>query len=148
MQIDLTIAKKIAWKFHRSTGVELEELFGEACLAYVKALSCYNPKRAALDTWVYACMKHQLIDFCRMQKLSPPVKLPDNLAAPTIRDNLHIDQLGRDAQTIYQMLVDSPKDFYNLSPRVAKNEIRHRLRNLDWPWQRIINAFREIKGGV
>ncbi len=147
MQIDLTNAKKIAWVFHRTTGVELEELFGEACLAYAKALSCYKPGKSTLDTWTYACMRNQLINFCKKQRIKP-ISLPSNIAAPKVKESLHMAQLSNDAQTIYQMIVDSPADFYNLPPNLAKEEIRCRLRGLNWQWERILDTFREIKGGV
>lgn len=149
MNINLTNAKKIAWKFHRSTGIELEELFGEASLAYARALVSrrYDAEKASIDTWIYTCMRNHLICFCREQngRMQP---LPKYIVASNGNGATRIDQLGKDAQIIRGLVMGAQKEFADLSPRLAKIEVRKRLRAMDWKWHRIFKAFKEIKGGI
>lgn len=146
MQIDLTDAKKIAWGFQRTTGIEWEELFGEACLAYARAIPKYNPKKSSFRTWIYTCMRSHLSLFCsNNQNGKKREPLHDNIAAlqPTPS---RIDFLSKDAQLVCKIVVESPTKFYQVSPKLARQEIKNQLRTIGWKWRRIFNTFREIKG--
>ena len=48
----LNLIRKIAWSFHKTTGLDWDELFQEATLSYLKALKTYDKKRGAITTYV------------------------------------------------------------------------------------------------
>jgi hypothetical protein len=63
----LNLIRKIAWSFYNSTGIEWQELFSEASLAYCEALQSYNPERGKITTHLWNCMKSQLLNFIKQE---------------------------------------------------------------------------------
>lgn len=58
-----------AWSFHRTTGIELEELIAEATLAYLIAKQNYDKnKGASFITYAYKCINSALIEYQRKLK--------------------------------------------------------------------------------
>jgi RNA polymerase sigma factor (sigma-70 family) len=57
----LSLIKKIAWNYHASTGLDFDDLFSAASLAYVRAVATYDEtKGASLNTWIWRAMENQL----------------------------------------------------------------------------------------
>lgn len=145
MQIDFTTIKKISWVFHRTTGIEWQELFGEASLAYTEALSCFDPKKSSQNTWTYIFMRQRLINFCKKQNGRHIQSLPNNIALPQIKKAVSIELLNKEAQDIYQMIINSPKEYEELTAGAAKTKIKEQLRQIGWSWRQIIKGINELK---
>lgn len=65
---DLNLIRKVAWTFTKKTGMDYDELFGEASLAYSEAIHTYDPTRGAkFITHAYTCMRNHLINFCKKE---------------------------------------------------------------------------------
>lgn len=64
----LNLLRKIAWSFYATTGIDWQELFSEAALAYCKALKSYNPNRGRITTHLWNCVKSELINFIKEEK--------------------------------------------------------------------------------
>ncbi len=80
-KIELDIARKLAWSFSRSTGLEYEELFAEACLGYAHALSNprYDPTKSKFTSFAYWCIRSQLLTFVdRKKRTIYTTELKDN----------------------------------------------------------------------
>lgn len=57
----LGLIKKIAWNYHSSTGLDFDDLFSAASLAYVRAMTTFDEsKGASLNTWIWRAMENQL----------------------------------------------------------------------------------------
>lgn len=64
--------RKLAWSFHKSTGVDYKELFSEACLAYCESLRSFNPlKGCKQTTHAWTVIQNQLCDFVKQEKSLP-----------------------------------------------------------------------------
>lgn len=58
---------KIAWSFHRSTGIDRDELFSEACLAFVEKIESYDPSRGAQSTYITTVVSNALRDYMQSE---------------------------------------------------------------------------------
>jgi len=56
----LNLIRQITWSFYYKTGMEREELFSEACLAYCEAMSTYAPAKSKESTWITIRIKQHL----------------------------------------------------------------------------------------
>lgn len=60
-KIHLGLIKKIAWTYHASTGLDFDDLFSAASLAYVRGMQTYDEEKgASLNTWLWRTMENQL----------------------------------------------------------------------------------------
>jgi DNA-directed RNA polymerase specialized sigma subunit len=65
----INLVRKIAWSFYHSTGIEWNELFSEAALAYCEAINTYETsKNTKISSYLWYCMKNRLINFCKKEK--------------------------------------------------------------------------------
>ena len=147
--MDTTLAQyenillRLAWSFSRSTGKELEELIGEASLAYCKALKSFQPdKKSCLSTWIYTCVKNHLISWTKKQPFSLgggiDFEIPTNETQNRLEFLSGLSIMSKDAQNICQMIFDSPT-------KPQKVEITKTLRENKWSWKRIWAGMKEIK---
>lgn len=53
---------KISWRFHQSTGYDIEEFMAEANLAFVQCYNRYDPSKGAFTTFVYTHVRNHLLN--------------------------------------------------------------------------------------
>jgi hypothetical protein len=64
----LNLIRKIAWSFYNTTGIDWQELFSEASLAYCEALKNYDPKKGRISTYLWNCIKSHLLNFIKEER--------------------------------------------------------------------------------
>jgi len=73
----IPLIKKKVWQFHRSYGVEVDELEGVANLCFVEAVSDYDPEKATqFCTWLYHKIHYVLLEFA-LAKRVPTISLTE-----------------------------------------------------------------------
>ncbi len=149
---NINLVRKVAWSFHKTTGVEWEELFSEACLAFVLSLRSYNPKKGKLSTHIQTCVTNQLINFTKQyHNIIPSSDLLDedtfycqeNVTITPFFETL--SSLSEEAQYVCNMILSSPEEFLEESKKLARRHIIDKLRKKGWSWPKIWRCFREIK---
>ena len=135
---------KVAWSFHRSSNKELEELIGEAYLAYCEALISFIPgKSACLSTWIFICVKNHLISWTQKQPFSLGGEIDFEIPSDNMTDRFEflegLKTMSRDAQNICQMIFENPP------PTFQKAEITVELRKRNWSYKCIWASMKEIK---
>ena len=68
MREHINLIRKIAWSFHRTTGIEWKELFSQACLAYLEAMRSYDSCKGAKTTWAFHGIQNNMINFCKRER--------------------------------------------------------------------------------
>jgi hypothetical protein len=67
---NVNLVRKIAWSFHKSTGIDYKELFAEACLWYYEAVRTWSLERnTKLSTYAYSIIQKKLSDFAGIEKV-------------------------------------------------------------------------------
>lgn len=149
--------RKLAWSFHYTTGLEWEELYGEACLAYVRAAKQYDTRRAALSTWIYTMVRNHLILYAKKQRSinrARPNSAATSLLTPeaivmfrqAILPDPHTPFSGRlrrqDMNTVIDIVFRSPSLFL---AEGGFGTLKDELRGLGWSNKRIKSALQAVK---
>lgn len=148
-QKHINLVRKIAWSFHKTTGIEWDELFSQASLAYLEGMKFYKPEKGAQTTWAYQWITGELINFCKREKrfrnptgidgwFNPPAGEFKEIFAST-------KKLKPDTKVIIEMVLQDTLR-YALPPRKAIGLIRKDLYELKgWPWPRVESAMRNLR---
>lgn len=154
MQIDITndylpMLHSIAWKFHHTTGIDIDDLFGEACVAAVEQMSKYDTSRGCITTFLNTAIQNRLSSYILLLKRKKRKKLhrsmfllaDDRLPDRSMIFTSNIKRLGTDAKRLCQMILESPEKYLHMNCQ----ELASHLRNDGWAWRDIRIAYKEIK---
>lgn len=152
---DMKLIQKIAWSFHRTTGLPVDDLIGEASLAYAINLQDYDPERAKLSTFMYTRIRCHLIDYSKAQVQHKHESLLDDLEDN--RAEADTTSASQEDRTLFKsalkdgseevkylawMVFQSPGEFLGYGGR---GKVKDKLREHGWTWSQIWKAFGEIK---
>lgn len=152
---DMGLIQKIAWSFHRTTGLPVDDLIGEASLAYALNLPEYDPERAKLSTFMYTRIRCHLIDYCKDQIQHKHDNLLDDLDDSRAEgDSTSASQEDRtlfksalkdgseEVKYLAWMIFQSPGEFLGYGGR---GKVKDKLREHGWTWSQIWRTFGEVK---
>jgi RNA polymerase sigma factor (sigma-70 family) len=162
---NINLIRKIAWSFHTTTGIDIEELTSEAILAYYSAIPKYNPeKNTKLITYAYYAIRSALVDFCKNEYLNKHNDL-EGLDIAYEKSDFDIPTLFPEG--VSKSLVDAVIDMANsygvlkrnngksvvtdclinfqLPPKKIRGQIINELRSRGWSWSEIWRGIREVK---
>lgn len=142
---------RIAWSFHRTTGIEQEEFFSEACVGFLHAIRTHNPSRSTLSTWIWICVTTHLKAFLTKQKQEKASELCELFADP--RDDISAQEnweevlttINSEAKEVVQIILEAPGEFFDAGAKFARGILFRKLRRMGWSWATIWDSFREIK---
>lgn len=154
MEQHLNLIRSIAWNFHRTTGIQWQELFSEACLAYCESLQSHNPKKGAVTTLVYTSMKNALINFCKREgrnyRFEGELDWFETSFTPVYEffEEEYASYLSPDTIEILRMIRSNPQRYLS-TPRKStglmctiKNDL---VRDTNWSWPRICRAVEKLR---
>lgn len=145
-----------AWSFHKTTGIELEELIAEATLAYLIAKQNYEKdKGASFITYAYKCINSALIEYQRKLKKFEVINDPsgsldwiqngiDNIKESTA---LNLSKFSDNVRQIIQYVLDHQDEFdlnKNLG-RANRGKIARAFLEEGWNKTKIYKAINELK---
>lgn len=152
---DMGLIRKIAWSFHRTTGLPVDDLISEASLAYVEFLPGYDSSRGKLSTYMYPRIRCHLIDYCAEQKkqvcdplsdcLDTGLTVPDEHTAGIEHHTAFkqaIQNSSEEVKYLAWMIFKSPEEFVGYASR---GKVKDKLRENGWTWSMIWRAFGEVK---
>lgn len=140
--VPFNLIRSIAWKFWRTSKVDWNELFSQACWAYAESLRTYNPsKKASPTTWAYIWMHSELINFVKKETRTqsiPNIEWVEDKEDPSYEFFNEID-LPEDCAFIVDMITTNAIR-YALPPRKALSLVKKDLKEREgWSWFRIMN---------
>lgn len=147
--------------FARKYGGEVDEYFSVGCMTFVKAYlgDTFDHTKSSFKTWIRTKVWFQLLDDMRT-RLGRNNRLPrvdaDLDKHPTQEGSFDLDEfletLSEDAQTVIQLVVDTPPAFAlevyvrgEFTPGNVLRSLRIFLRDLGWASARIVEAFEEVR---
>lgn len=107
--------QRIAWSFYRTTGIEFNELYSEANLSYCKALEKYDDTKSTLITFLYTCIKNDLIDFCKRELKEKEKKNNFKNHIDRTSVNTNIIELTKEAKEVLKIILEAPADTIKIS---------------------------------
>lgn len=152
--MEMNLVYHRAWSFHKTTGIDLQDLISEASLAYVEAERTWDEDEAVkFTTYAYGVINAALIKYCKQihkwkiingnPKLNWVLQSSDRLATT------EVDLSGfkiRTKELIEIVIEESPNfDFFNMPPMKSRRYIIDLLREKGWSWPQIWDTFKDIK---
>lgn len=142
------MVRAIAWSFHKTTGIDYEELFAEASLAYCEASNHFDTakKGTKFSTYAYLCMKTALVDFCRKEKefRSTGVSIIHDAVELPVYE--FFENYDPEVRSVLDIVMEASDDFLNSTmPKMIRGYVRNELREKGWSWSRIWDAIRKTK---
>lgn len=144
---DINLIRKAAWSFHATTGLEFNELLGEATIAYYEAKATHNPKKSKLTTWAYRHIQNHLKNFSKRQIMYvQDAYIPERSVHQPPTPFFEIAELFSDSGlAIVNRVLDNPHNYLSMSAKSARGTIVKELRQEGWSWSQIWNAMGDVK---
>lgn len=148
--IPINLIRSIAWTFYKSSSVNWDELFSEACLAYCESIRKYDPtKGASPTTWVYIAMRNALINFCKKEYKSRNLTGVEDwvvgLDEPVYEFFQDSQNYSKDVQLIIELVKKEPDKYHLNFTRQFGNLWRDLLSKEGWAWARVWKGMRDLK---
>jgi DNA-directed RNA polymerase specialized sigma24 family protein len=146
----LRMLRNISWKYARQTGEDPDDIYGEACLAFTRAMVKYDAQRAQVSTFVYHAVTNHLKNKMRNEKNRPwkntevySLKHPVDLRLPSdaVMFLARLQSMSKPARAICKRILETPDTFSNMKC----NELYQHLRKQGMHHRDIHNSFQEIK---
>jgi hypothetical protein len=153
----IQLIRKVSWMYVRSNpGLEFDEVFSEACLAYLEAASSYDETKGKKSTFAWKVTCNHLNTYVkktngRKNKETPVDEMDRNMTTGSPEDQILTYQdweellsaLSPEAQAVHFIInnEDIPTD----PPKKARGAIVDILRERGWSWSVIWNTFKELK---
>lgn len=144
----MDLIKRIAWGFHKTTGIDYSELTAQAGYAYCKALQSYNPEKGKLKTWLCQCIKHSLINYTKEEKkFKCHVDLEYCFATQTTKFFFEFyDELTDDCKYVVDMILKDPYQYLATPAGLVQSLIKINLfRETNWLPRRITGTINQLK---
>lgn len=143
---DKNLIHSIAWSFHKSSGVEFDELFSEGVHAYCEAKLRWDSNRSTkFTTWAFLCITNALINYVKLEKRQVLVDMEYAFSGmysnPTTWFEF-LDALPRECQQLAKIVLEEKEELAGLPGKFARGELSRILRKRGWSWNQIWDGFR------
>lgn len=167
LEDNLDLIRKIAWSYHKTNrGFSFDDLFNEACVAYLEAEQSYTPgKGTKKSTYAWVVIQNHLNNITNPgvesnQWTHPSVfedissKLidssytyqPEHALMAKEGYQSFVQALSPMAQELVGYILEGAVGYLPLDrPKLARGAIKDILRDKGWSWANIWDTFREIK---
>lgn len=154
---NLNLIRSVAWSFAKKTGVEFDELFSEAALAYCEAVNSWDKEKSKLTTYAYKCMRNRLINFCKYETRHTKVisyyeELPEVVLEEELYSLFNLNELewSEECRGIAEIILEDPGKFLGETQHFRrsggkKTRLKKELRRQGWLFKEIQMAFDEMK---
>ena len=145
MEKHSNLIKKIALSFSLSTGVNFDDLFQEASLAYLEALRTHNPNKGKITTYLWHCVHNRLKNYVREENRWKAGALEETDES-LVSEKIHFwEFLNPQAQAIAKIALSAPSYFATLSADSAQIKIISIMRKKGWQWDKINSGLKNIR---
>ena len=145
----------LAHRFHRTTGIELDELIGCGNLKFMDCQNNYDPMLASFSTYLTIQIKGMFLEMARKRSnypyFVPEVEIVNEpIAEETLFFKEIISELSDDAKEVISIVFNTPLELVAMvldldQPRgLNKSQISKFLRKQGWPFCKIEQTFKEI----
>ena len=146
---------KLAWSFHRTTGLDVDDLTSEGFVALVSAHNRYDDSRnAKFGTFVYLAVSSQLMNYCQRQK---KYALQDPLYIMTEGEEVELpvpalfEDPTAEKQTLFKQSFDALEEVakklctFIWNGTTTKSEAMKQLRKEGVSWNEINRACDQVR---
>ena len=143
----INLIRKIAWSFHKSTGIEWNELFLQASYIYCKGLQSYEPSRGKITTYLWLLITSELTTFVtKEQQIQEPLDSLDVVfLKPDSHESNFMEKLSKEAMKVAEFILANAEEYDCLSPQEAKERVTNKLQEEGKSMKEIWIGIRDLK---
>lgn len=147
MEEYINLIRKIAWSYHKSTGIEWDELFQECVLIYYHSLQSYNPKRGRFTTHLWYSICSNLNNYLKKEALYKEriVSIEDVQADIPVSYADFSESLTKEAQEIAEIIIASSKKYLWVNPEHIQQRIENIMLCRGWSSHKIHKGIEDLK---
>jgi hypothetical protein len=146
---NINLLRKIAWNFHKSTGLDWDDLFSEAVNAYYQVLDDYEPSKGKITTFLWIGVSNGLKNYLKKQKgIEEPLTSLEDGGVYYLPANNPIpfwESLTQEAQGIANMILTYANTFINIPPEDIDDFIFFIMRKQSWSDNKIKVGLHDLK---
>ena len=125
MDKHINLLRKLAWSFHDSTGIEWDDLFQEAALAYLESLENYDPEKGQISTYLWHCVSSRLKDYTfKERKWQNPLCDLSEAKGKVVSYTSFWDYIPEELKEVVELIIKQPEVFDQLEPVDARRMVR------------------------
>jgi len=154
MDDNINLVRKIVWSFHHSSGLEWDDLFQEAAIAYYEALKTYDNSRGKITTHAWHCITNRLKNYLKEQEEYKSRKYEGELCSledviltrhPAQTASDFWESLTEDTKEIANIVLTTPKKFVCLPYDKVEERIFHLMERRGWPTERTQRSLQDLR---
>lgn len=154
---NVDLVRKIAWSFHKTTGLNFDDLMHEAVGVYCEAIHNYKPNQGQkFTTFAWMLIQNALVNYAKKQQKinthSSEFELETLECAYCDESAFYtsnfFESLSKEAQEIVDLVLTFPDIFVKDHPKMTKQHIKKMLQNRGWEKEKIRYAFNNIKNAL
>jgi hypothetical protein len=147
----IDLIRKIAWSFHRTTGLEWEDLFQQAVLTVIEYQKDYDPERGCMTNWITQVANSGLMIYIKRQgvslggSVSPSEEINWLNPESDLICQESFARMSEEAKAICRIVLHAPGEFLSLGPKRSRGMLTSLLRKEGWKWKEIWRGMNDIK---
>jgi DNA-directed RNA polymerase specialized sigma subunit len=147
MQSYINLLRKIAWSFHKTSGLEWDDLFSETIQSYYKAMEEYDPRKGKITTHITTHITLHMINYLKAVKEKNMESIDDTdlLYQPANNPSPFWEGLTKDANEIAKIVLASSQKFVCLDLNQVEERITNIMSCQGWSNKRIELALYDLK---
>jgi RNA polymerase sigma factor (sigma-70 family) len=142
------LLRKLASSYSFTTGVEFDDLFQEAYIAYHEALKTFDPNKAKLSTYIWHCVSSHLKNYVKLEKPylgMTSIETPEVLNKPGLSVTNFWDALSFEAQQIAKIMFDRSNFYTFAKPPEREKKIRQTMIRRGWNEKKIRVGLHDLQ---
>jgi hypothetical protein len=144
----------IAWKYHTTTGIEMDDLVGAGHIAFMKAKASYNPDKSKFSTHLYNKMVGEISNLKKQPRNNELTEASSTYGSENsmIREidfkNSMLRSIGKEGKFIISLIFNSPQEIVDWTASTIKptmKSIKNYLVGIGWSDRKVRRAFVKIQ---
>jgi RNA polymerase sigma factor (sigma-70 family) len=151
MEKYLNLIRRITWSFHKTTGLNWDDLFSEAVEGYYNAMDHYDPTKAGITTFVTIYVTNHMLNYIKKQKeINTPmfsIDAEEFTYLQSFEPAPFWESLSEDAQKIAEIICKYSQHFVCLNSDQVDQRVLQIMTHpkLGWTDERTFIGLKDLK---
>jgi DNA-directed RNA polymerase specialized sigma subunit len=158
LEENVNLVRNIAWSYAKTNGLEFDDLFQEACIAYLEAERVYDKAKGKISTFMYhvicrrlnSLLQNRTLNEIAVEGMEDYLEAVEGTPETQLLAKEHeqelLAMLSPEALAICNIILKEDNIFLPVdTPKKCRGKLYHELRKREWSWSAIWKAFAELK---